>query len=126
MDQQTTKDRLDDSSLKENQADYMRCISGTFFNLACMLYKAGRFSPAVLFLKQSCPLGDRALQLHEDVLVSKSHLDTAEKGLNKNSEAWAQLRKQRYKRWELLAVCYSKTNARRVKSPLICVLNNLY
>lgn len=83
-------------------ANYTRCVSGAFYNVAGSLYQATRYGNAVPFLKESCALGSKALHLRRP--VSKS----------KNEKEWQQLEEQLFRRWELLAVCYSKNGDRKV------------
>ena len=44
-------------------ANYMRCISGTYYNLAGLLYQATRYGAAVPFLREACLLGAKALSM---------------------------------------------------------------
>ena len=83
-------------------ANYMRCVSGAFYNLAGSLFQATRYGAAVPFLKESCVLGGKALRLPRS--VSKSA----------NEKEWQQLEEQLFRRWELLASCYSKNGDRKV------------
>ena len=83
-------------------ANYTRCVSGAFYNVAGSLYQATRYGAAVPFLKESCVLGGKALRLPKP--VSKSI----------NEKEWQQLEEQLFRRWELLAVCYSKNGDRKV------------
>ena len=83
-------------------ANYMRCVSGAFYNLAGSLFQATRYGAAVPFLKESCVLGRKALRLPRPV----SKLT--------NEKEWQQLEEQLFRRWELLATCYSKNGDRKV------------
>lgn len=85
-----------------DMANYTRCVSGAFYNLAGSLYRATRYGAAVPFLKESCSLGGKALRLPRS--VSKSA----------NQNEWQQLEEQLFRRWELLAVCYSKNGDQKV------------
>jgi hypothetical protein len=85
--------------------NYMRCVSGAFYNVAGSLYQATRYGAAVPFLKESCALGGKALRLPRP--VSKSA----------NEKEWQQLEEQLFRRWELLAACYSKNGDRKVGNP---------
>jgi len=85
-----------------DMANYTRCVSGAFYNIAGSLYQATRYGAAVPFLKESCVLGSKALRLPRP--VSKSI----------NEKEWQQLDEQLFRRWELLAACYSKNGDRRV------------
>lgn len=92
-------------------ANYARCISGAFYNLASVLYQGTRYGNAVPFLVESCTLGGRALSLPRS--APESMTETRHK-------EWTQLEEQLYRRWELLGVCYSKNSDRRVRlSPLL-------
>lgn len=92
-------------------ANYMRCVSGAFYNLAGTLFQATRYGAAVPFLKESCALGGKALRLPRP--VSKSA----------NEKEWQQLEEQLFRRWELLGACYSKNGDRKVGYPqLFCLL----
>ncbi|EAU89520.1 cysteine-type endopeptidase [Coprinopsis cinerea okayama7 len=42
--------------------NYLRCISGAFYNLAGRLYQAQRFGAAVPFLKRACVVGEKGLE----------------------------------------------------------------
>ena len=86
-------------------ANYMRCVSGAFYNLAGTLFQATRYGAAVPFLKESCALGGKALRLPRP--VSKSA----------NEKEWQQLEEQLFRRWELLGACYSKNGDRKVGHP---------
>ena len=85
-----------------DMANYMRCVSGAFYNVAGSLYQATRYGAAVPFLKQSCALGARAIGLPRPVCKSG------------NEKEWQQLEEQLFRRWELLALCYSKNGDRKV------------
>lgn len=85
-----------------DMANYTRCVSGAFYNLAGSLYQATRYGAAVPFLKESCALGGKALRLPR--LMSKST----------NKKEWQLLEEQLFRRWELLAACYSKNADRKV------------
>jgi separase len=81
-------------------ANYTRCVSGAFYNVAGSLYQATRYGAAVPFLKESCVLGRKALCLPRQVSI--------------NDKEWQQLEEQLFRRWELLAACYSKNGDRKV------------
>ncbi|KIY44954.1 hypothetical protein FISHEDRAFT_76985 [Fistulina hepatica ATCC 64428] len=85
-------------------ANYLRCVSGAFHNLAGTLYNAERHGAAVPFLKDACTLGQQALSMR--VLFPCGVGD-------KNEEGWVQLEDQLYRRWELLGICHFKTSDRR-------------
>lgn len=55
------------------------------------------------FLKEGCSLGARALHIRAGVTQN----DTEDEG-------WKQLDEQMFRRWELLAVCYSKMKDQKV------------
>ena len=95
-----------DLSAKE-RANFLRCVSGAFHNLAGTLYQDGKYAAAVRFLKEGCPLGSQALIIHYSD-------EGGEKG--ENDEGWKQLKEQLYRRWELLGVCHSKMGDRRVSA----------
>ncbi|KAG7095494.1 hypothetical protein E1B28_006233 [Marasmius oreades] len=80
---------------------YMRCTSGAFHNLAGTLYQAGRYGSAIPYLRESCRLGVKAAELHGKCEQ------------NANKDAWKQLEEQLWRRWQLLALCYTKIGDRR-------------
>ncbi|EIN08169.1 hypothetical protein PUNSTDRAFT_102931 [Punctularia strigosozonata HHB-11173 SS5] len=86
----------------ERAANYLRCISGAYHNLACVLYQAGMHAYAIRFLVEGCRFGLKATRAHEDASRAKTPL------MWKHEDAWVQLRGQLYRRWELLGACYSK------------------
>ncbi|KAJ2921923.1 hypothetical protein H1R20_g15170, partial [Candolleomyces eurysporus] len=90
--------------------NYLRCISGAFYNLAGSLYQASRHGAAVPFLKQTCIIGCRALDEYQRKGPKESPNST--KGKEREKE-WLQLEQQLYRRWELLAVCYLKNGDRK-------------
>lgn len=92
-------------SSESELANYVRCISGAFHNLAGSLYQDGKYAGAVRFLKEGCILGVKALGLWRKEDSEKS---------GKGDEGWKLLKEQLYRRWELLGVCYSKMGDRRV------------
>ncbi|KAF9479762.1 cysteine peptidase C50 [Pholiota conissans] len=85
-------------------ANYTRCVSGAFYNIAGVLYQAMRFGNAVPFLVEACSLGAKALRLPRSDLQASN--ETREK-------EWKQLEEQLFRRWELLGVCYSKNGDRK-------------
>ena len=85
-------------------ANYTRCISGAFYNLASILYQGTRYGNAVPFLLESCTLGGRALSLPK----------SPELMTETRRKEWAQLEEQLFRRWDLLGVCYLKNSDRRV------------
>lgn len=89
-------------------ANYLRCISGAFYNIAGSLYQAGRYGNAVPFLLESCTLGVKALGLPRTPPTNSSSSSEA------REKEWVQLEGQIYRRWELLGVCYSKNGDRKV------------
>ncbi|KAG1861269.1 peptidase family C50-domain-containing protein [Suillus subluteus] len=89
------------------RANYIRCISGAYHNLAGTLYQSSKYGGAVRFLKEGCSLGARALHIRAGVMQ-----DDTEDG--ERDEGWKQLEEQMFRRWELLAVCYSKMGDRKL------------
>ena len=87
----------------DTHANFARCISGAFYNLAGMLYQESRWGHTVRFLKETCTLGCWALKVHRTIDASESV-----------EEHWTTLEHQLYRRWELLAVCYLKIGDRQV------------
>lgn len=89
-------------------ANYMRCVSSAFHNLAWTLYQGQRYSYAVRFLNDSCALGSRGLSMHGQSgrRVSDEKEDTR--------EAWRQFEQHLYRRWEILGVCQLKTGDHKV------------
>jgi hypothetical protein len=63
----------------------------------------------VRFLKEACALGARALYVRVGTMR-----EDGEDG--EQEEGWKQLEGQLFRRWELLAVCYSKFGDRKVAS----------
>lgn len=86
-------------------ANYTRCISGAFYNIAGSLYQANRYGNAVPFLVESCELGAKALRLPRP--ASETPNESREK-------EWQLLEEQLFRRWEILGVCYSKNGDRKV------------
>ena len=90
-------------------ANYTRCVSGAFYNIAGTLYQATRYGNAVPFLVESCTLGEKALGL-------RGPTRPVREGETESRETeWKQLEDQLYRRWELLGVCYSKNGDRKVR-----------
>lgn len=87
-------------------ANYARCISGAFYNIAGSLYQASRFGNAVPFLVESCTLGAKALRLPRPVQETPNE---------SREKEWKSLEEQLFRRWELLAVCYSKNGDRKAR-----------
>ena len=46
-----------------DHANYMRCVSGTYYNIAGSLYQATRYGAAVPFLREACLLGAKTLSM---------------------------------------------------------------
>lgn len=88
------------------RANYIRCISGAYHNLAGTLYQSSKYGGAVRFLKEGCSLGARALHTRAGVMQDTEGGEW--------DEGWKQLEEQMFRRWELLAVCYSKMGDRKV------------
>lgn len=75
--------------------------------LAGTLYQSSKYGGAARFLKEGCSLGARALHMRAGLIQ-----DDTEDG--EQAEGWKQLEEQMFRRWELLAVCYSKIGDRKV------------
>ncbi|KAG2136721.1 peptidase family C50-domain-containing protein [Suillus clintonianus] len=88
------------------RANYIRCISGAYHNMAGMLYQSSKYGGAVRFLKEGCLLGARALRMRAGAME-----DSPE---DEREEGWKQLEEQMFRRWELLSVCYSKMGDRKL------------
>lgn len=86
-------------------ANYTRCVSGAFYNLTGSFYQASKYGNAVPFLVKSCELGEKALRLPRIQQLVPNEAREME---------WTQLEEQLFRRWELLAVCYSKNGDRKV------------
>ena len=94
-------------------ANYTRCVSGAFYNLAGSLYQATRYGNAVPFLVESCSYGEKALRIP----IPQSSTPNASR-----DNEWAQLKEQLFRRWELLGVCYSKNGDKKVgRSAFLCI-----
>ncbi|TFK73377.1 hypothetical protein BDN72DRAFT_956580 [Pluteus cervinus] len=91
-------------------ANYMRCISGAWYNMGGILYQATRYGATVGFLKESCELGGRALEAKSRPTPGSTSV-TEDK--EKVAEGWQQLEEGLHRRWELLAVCFNKIGDRR-------------
>lgn len=93
-------------------ANYLRCVSGAFHNIAGTLYQANHYAHAIRFLDQSCELGEKALRVYRsaDKIVPSEGADDSWKD---KEEAWSQLEEQMYRRWEILGVCHSKIGDRK-------------
>ena len=107
------------------QANYMRCISGTYYNIAGSLYQATRYGAAVPFLREACLLGAKALSMKgrgkgKGKGKAKEEANPEAKREVDGEIEWNQLEEQLYRRWELLAVCYSKNGDRKVISLPFC------
>ena len=92
-------------------ANYTRCVSGAFHNLGVIMYQAGRHGTAIGFLKEACTLGVQALGMRKKKPIEDEKGDDRK---DKAEEGWCQLEEYLYRRWELLAVCYSKIGDRKV------------
>ncbi|KAJ7063427.1 cysteine peptidase C50 [Mycena amicta] len=97
-----------DAEESAEKANYARCISGAFHNIAGTLYQAGQYAAAIGFLQDGCQLGKRAFDMHSRVSGANS-----EQSANM-AEGWRQLEEQLWKRYELLAVCCSKIGDRKL------------
>ncbi|KAJ3567488.1 hypothetical protein NP233_g6332 [Leucocoprinus birnbaumii] len=87
-------------------SNYLRCISGAYYNFAGSLYQAGSHGPAVPFLKEACAVGARALARRP-----KEKHDGEEKA--RELEGWKQLEETLFRRWELLGICHMKIGDRK-------------
>ncbi|PPQ82925.1 hypothetical protein CVT24_008809, partial [Panaeolus cyanescens] len=107
---QSIVDALPSEAASENPdelpdvANYIRCISGAHYNIAGTLYQITRYGNAVPFLLESCNFAGNALQMSR---CTKRSIDEA------RAKEWTQLEEQLYRRWELLAICYSKNGDKR-------------
>jgi separase len=116
-------------------ANFARCVSGAFHNLAGTLYQAERVGYAVRFLRCGCVLGVEALRLAGECGIlpeERSAGDEEDRDGDgegeRSADAWRLLREQIARRWELLGVCYSKIADRKVRrfsSPSDRVLTTL-
>ncbi|ESK88507.1 cysteine-type endopeptidase [Moniliophthora roreri MCA 2997] len=91
-----------------DSANYARCISGAFHNLAGTLYQAGRYGSTIPFLKEGCRLGVKAMELR----TLCGQVESGEQGVSKK-DPWKQLEEQLWRRWQLLALCYTKIGDRK-------------
>ena len=82
--------------------------------MAGNLYKEENFGFAVRFLNDACPLAEEASRLHNGCKSLSSQGKENNFEDSKSVEAWSIHDAQMYKRWELLAVCHSKSGDRRV------------
>ncbi|KAF8623833.1 hypothetical protein AX15_006159 [Amanita polypyramis BW_CC] len=106
---------------RKDLANYVRCISGTLYNLAGSLYQDGKYGAAIGFLVDGCKLGRKALSMHPSIpqKVKNSDSDTSRDDNEaiavdqREADGWRQLEEQLYRRWELLGVCYSKIGDRK-------------
>ncbi|EDR03598.1 uncharacterized protein LACBIDRAFT_307095 [Laccaria bicolor S238N-H82] len=96
-----------------DRANYMRCISGTYYNVSGSLYQATRYGAAVPFLREACLLGAKALSMNGRGKGKGKGKEEATKSKVDGEMEWNQLEEQLYRRWELLAVCYSKNGDRK-------------
>ena len=97
--------------------NYMCCISGTYYNIAGSLYQATRYGAAVPFLHQACLLGAKALSMNGRGKGKGKAKEEAKPEMKREVDGeieWNQLEEQLYRRWESLAVCYSKNGDRKV------------
>lgn len=90
--------------------NYLRCLSGAYYNFAGSLYQAGRHGPAVPFLKDACTIGGKALARR-----SREKGEHEEKA--REQEGWKQLEETLFRRWELLGICHMKIGDRKVCYP---------
>ncbi|EKM75331.1 hypothetical protein AGABI1DRAFT_80074 [Agaricus bisporus var. burnettii JB137-S8] len=97
-------------------SNYLRCLSGAYYNFAGNLYQSGRHGPAVTFLKDACSIGGRALTRRP-----KEKVNGEEK--SRELEGWKQLEETLFRRWELLGICHIKLGDR--KNAYIAFLQSL-
>ncbi|KAF7984668.1 hypothetical protein HWV62_12932 [Athelia sp. TMB] len=86
-------------------ANYVRCTSGAFHNIAGTLYQDGKYAGAVKFLKKGCSVGRTALRMRAKQTGEAKDTDV--------EAAWRLLREGLFRRYELLGICYSKMGDRR-------------
>lgn len=102
-------------------SNYLRCLSGAYYNFAGSLYQAGSHASVVPFLKEACTIGGKALTRR-----SKEKSGGEEKA--REQEGWKQLEETLYRRWELLGICHVKVGDRKVggyassNSPFLLIL----
>lgn len=96
--------------------NYVRVLSGAFYNLSGILYQAGRYAHAARFLEKACYLGSDCLAGFNTLKKDKG------KPYEKDVEGWKTMQGQLYKRWEVLGVCHMKGGDRRVRICLPCCL----
>lgn len=94
-------------------SNYLRCLSGAYYNFAGNLYQSGRHGPAVTFLKDACSIGGRALTRRP-----KEKVNGEEK--SRELEGWKQLEETLFRRWELLGICHIKLGDRKVRFLQTC------
>ena len=95
--------------MKIDFANLARCISGSAYNCAGAIYKAGFGAEAIGFLVMACEVGREALK------------EVGEKFVGEN-EFWVALREGLSKRWELLGSCWSKKGDKVVSEGCLSVL----
>nr|GAT53299.1 cysteine peptidase C50 [Mycena chlorophos] len=110
-----------DTAETPEKANYIRCLSGAFHNIAGTLYQAGKHAGAIRFLQDGCRLGEQASKMHS----------RAERSQPEPSDGWRQLEEQLWRRYELLAVCCSKIGDRRLafeafSKAVVCYPYSLY
>lgn len=105
--------------LRLDAANLARCISGTAYNCAGLLYRAASAdsSPSpgrvVGFLELACREGDEALRLARKA-ADRGNGEMVEE--QKPVEGWTVLKEGMSKRWELLGTCLSKQGEYQVRS----------
>jgi separase len=107
-------------------ANYVKCVSGAFHNLAGTLYQDGKYAAAARFLREGCTLGGRALSMNG--AECETEIEAKAKSKPENDAGWMLLKEQLFRRWELLGICYMKIGDRRVSSSsnfCACVLFSL-
>jgi separase len=98
---------------QERTANYVRCISGAFHNLAGTLYQAGQYAQAIIFLVEGCRLGVMAIKAYH----ASSRMED-DSSVWKHEDAWKQLSDQLYRRWELLGACYARIGDHKVSNSI--------
>ncbi|KDQ13324.1 hypothetical protein BOTBODRAFT_133563 [Botryobasidium botryosum FD-172 SS1] len=88
------------------KAELMRVVSNAYYVCGVGLYKDGKGGSAIAFLKVSCSLGKRALEMAR---ASNVGGDGEAEG-----NTWSSHRDLMSKRWELLGVCAAKSGERKL------------
>lgn len=104
-------------------ANYVRCLSGAFYNISGTLYQADRISHAIRFLNEGCELSRRALCMRR--MCSDPNKPPREGIKDRDEEGWVQLEEQIWRRWEILGACLVKIGDRRVSAVSVSLINRL-